>query len=58
MRYLRQIESDQITALLDAQKEVFQYGLTTINDAGLDRATIELIDSLQQAGELNVRYMR
>ncbi len=46
---------DQTAALLDAQKEVFQYGLTTVNDAGLDRATIELIDSLQQAGELDVR---
>ncbi len=46
---------DQITALQDAEKAVFQYGLTTINDAGLDRATIELIDSLQQAGELDVR---
>lgn len=46
---------DQITALLDAQKEVFQYGLTTINDAGLDRQVIQLIDSLQQAGALDVR---
>ena len=46
---------DQTAALLDAQKEVFQYGLTTVNDAGLDRFTIELIDSLQQAGELDVR---
>ncbi|WP_324721483.1 amidohydrolase [Salinimicrobium sp. HB62] len=46
---------DQVTALQDAQKEVFQYGLTTINDAGLDRSTIELIDSLQQAEELDVR---
>lgn len=46
---------EQTSALLDAQSEVFQYGLTTINDAGLDRATIELIDSLQQAGELDVR---
>lgn len=46
---------DQVTALLDAQKEAFKYGLTTINDAGLDRGTIELIDSLQQAGELDIR---
>ena len=46
---------EQVAALLDAQKEVFEYGLTTINDAGLDRSTIELIDSLQQAGELDVR---
>ncbi|NJW51771.1 amidohydrolase [Salinimicrobium oceani] len=46
---------DQVAALQDAQKEVFQYGLTTVNDAGLDRETIELIDSLQQAGALDVR---
>ncbi|MDX1754164.1 MAG: amidohydrolase [Salinimicrobium sediminis] len=46
---------DKITALLDAQKDVFQYGLTTINDAGLDRQVIQLIDSLQQAGALDVR---
>ncbi|WP_029035695.1 amidohydrolase [Salinimicrobium terrae] len=46
---------EQIQALLDAQEIVFEYGLTTINDAGLDRTTIELIDSLQQAGELDVR---
>ena len=46
---------DQITALLDAQNEVFQYGLTTINDAGLDRQVNQLIDSLQQAGALDVR---
>ncbi len=46
---------DEITALLDAQEQAFQYGLTTINDAGLDRETIELIDSLQQAGKLDIR---
>ncbi|WP_029038513.1 amidohydrolase [Salinimicrobium xinjiangense] len=46
---------EQIQALLDAQKIVFGYGLTTINDAGLDRSTIELIDSLQQNGDLEVR---
>lgn len=45
----------EITALLDAQKEAFQYGLTTINDAGLTRETIELIDSLQQSGDLQMR---
>ena len=45
----------EATGLLDAQKVAFQYGLTTINDAGLDRRVIELIDSLQQAGELKLR---
>ncbi|WP_424494624.1 amidohydrolase [Salinimicrobium sp. GXAS 041] len=46
---------EQVTALLDAQKEAFSYGLTTINDAGIDRATIELIDSLHRDGNLDIR---
>jgi predicted amidohydrolase YtcJ len=45
----------QIRALKDAEKICLSYGLTTVNDAGLDRSTIELIDSLQQAGELSIR---
>ncbi len=45
----------QIQALLDAQQICFSYGLTTVNDAGLDRNTIELIDSLQQTGDLTIR---
>ncbi len=44
-----------IRALKDAEKLCFDYGLTTVNDAGLDRAIIELIDSLQQVGELSIR---
>jgi predicted amidohydrolase YtcJ len=46
---------EQIEALLEAQRIVFEFGLTTINDAGLGRNTIELIDSLQQNGDLDVR---
>lgn len=46
---------DQVDALLDAQKISFGYGLTTVNDAGIGRETIELIDSLQQAGTLDIR---
>lgn len=45
----------KIQALKDAQRICFNYGLTTVNDAGLDRSTIELIDSLQQTGELSIR---
>jgi len=48
-------KSTQIQALKDAEALCFDYGLTTVNDAGLNKATIELIDSLQQAGELNIR---
>ncbi len=45
----------QIQALMDAQDICFDYGLTTVNDAGLNRSTIELIDSLQQSGDLKIR---
>ncbi|EIJ39127.1 amidohydrolase [Galbibacter orientalis] len=42
-------------ALEDAQKICFDYGLTTVNDAGLSKETILLIDSLQKAGVLDMR---
>lgn len=45
----------KIQALKDAERICFNNGLTTVNDAGLDRSTIELIDSLQQLGELSIR---
>ncbi|WGK65062.1 amidohydrolase [Croceiramulus getboli] len=44
-----------IQALKDAEQLCFQYGLTTVDDAGLSRPAIELIDSLQQAGNLKMR---
>ena len=47
--------NEQIKALKDAERLCLNMGLTTVNDAGLDRSTIELIDSLQQAGELAIR---
>lgn len=46
---------EEITALLDAQKIAFEYGLTTVVDAGIDRETIELLDSLQKNGTLDIR---
>lgn len=46
---------EQVKALKDAERICMNYGLTTVNDAGLDRSTIELIDSLQQNGELSIR---
>lgn len=46
---------DKVRALKDAERISLNHGLTTVNDAGLDRSTIELIDSLQQAGELSIR---
>ncbi|TGD58895.1 amidohydrolase [Flavobacterium humi] len=44
----------QIQALKEAQKEAFQYGLTTINEAGLEKETIDLIDSLQEEKVLDI----
>lgn len=44
-----------IQGLLDAQKICFSYGLTTVDDAGLDQKHIELIDSLQQNNTLKMR---
>ena len=44
----------QIAALLDAEKVMFDYGLTTVNDAGLDPDIIHLIDSLQKVKLLTI----
>ncbi|MDP2069799.1 MAG: amidohydrolase [Lutibacter sp.] len=44
-----------IEALKDAEKICFDLGLTTVDDAGLSIETIQLIDSLQQAGALKIR---
>jgi len=48
-------KATKIRALQQAEEICFDYGLTTVNDAGLNRDIIELIDSLQQAGDLKMR---
>lgn len=48
-------KNEQIQALNDAEKISFSYGLTTVDDAGLSRETIELIDSLHNVGDLKIR---
>ena len=45
----------KVKSLLDAQEKCFSLGLTSVSDAGLDRETIDLIDSLQRAGALKMR---
>ena len=45
----------QIQALKAAEQICFDNGLTTVNDAGLNRSTIELIDSLHNTGDLTIR---
>ena len=42
-------------ALLEAEKICIQYGLTTVDDAGLDRDIIELIDQLQKEEKFKLR---
>ena len=44
----------KVQGLLKAQENCMAVGLTSVTDAGLDIATIELIDSLQQAGQLKM----
>lgn len=45
----------QIKALLAAQKNCFEVGLTGVTDAGLDLNQIKLIDSLQKSSILKMR---
>ena len=46
--------AQSIQALLKAQENCMAVGLTSVTDAGQDIANIELIDSLQQAGQLKM----
>lgn len=45
----------EIEALLTAQKNCFEVGLTTVSDAGLSPRIVMLVDSLQKAGKLKMR---
>ena len=47
--------ADQIKALLDAQKICLKNGLTTIDDAGLSKDILLLIDSLHKSKDLKIR---
>lgn len=48
-------KEDKIEALKAAENITLSYGLTTIADAGLNKNTIEIIDSLQQNGVLKTK---
>ncbi len=48
-------KQEAIQGLLDAQNICFSYGLTTVDDAGINKETIGLIDSLQQNNSLKIR---
>ena len=58
MRYIKTpptSKKDAIGGLLAAEQINFSYGLTTVDDAGLSRNEIELVDSLQKTGDLKIR---
>ncbi|MCX6256582.1 MAG: amidohydrolase [Bacteroidia bacterium] len=48
-------EQTKIRALEIAQSNCFAAGLCSVTDAGLEKSTVELIDSLQKAGILQMR---
>ncbi|VAV85536.1 Exoenzymes regulatory protein AepA precursor, partial [hydrothermal vent metagenome] len=56
MNYWPKVSKEEtVKALMDAQEICFSYGLTTVDDAGLGVEAVELIDSLQQTGDLKMR---
>ena len=48
-------KEDTVNALLAAQEICLDLGLTTVDDAGLNIEALEIIDSLQQTGDLKIR---
>ncbi|MBN2615203.1 MAG: amidohydrolase [Bacteroidales bacterium] len=48
-------QEEKTKALLEAQRNCFAEGLTTVTDAGLDKADILLLDRLQKEGKLDIR---
>jgi len=48
-------EADQRQALKKAEANCFAVGLTTVVDAGLDKATVDLMDDMHRKGELQMR---
>lgn len=46
---------EMVASLLAAQEICLDLGLTTVDDAGLEKEVIQLIDSLQQTGDLKIR---
>lgn len=48
-------KTDLMTALLNAQTNCLAVGLTTVDDAGLMKSDIDVIDELQKDGKLKMR---
>jgi len=51
----RSSEKEVIQALKQAETDCFKVGLTSVQDAGLSKSVVQLIDSLNQAGSLRIR---
>ncbi|MCJ8167427.1 amidohydrolase [Pontibacter sp. E15-1] len=48
-------EAEKRQALKNAEANCFAVGLTTVDDAGLDKATVDLLNDMHQKGELQMR---
>ncbi len=51
----KESEQQNKRALLLAQKKCFELGLTTVDDAGLNKEDVFLIKKLHQTNELKIR---
>ena len=47
--------TEMIAALQEAQQNCIKAGLTSVSDAGLDKETLLLLDSLHKSGDLDMR---
>ena len=47
--------AQQVAALQNAERNCFAVGLTTVDDAGLDKDAVDTLDSLHRAGGLSMR---
>jgi predicted amidohydrolase YtcJ len=45
-------ESDKRKAVLEAQQNCFEVGLTTVDEAGIDKSDVQLLEKMEQSGEL------
>ncbi|MFD2512527.1 amidohydrolase [Pontibacter locisalis] len=48
-------EAEKRQALKNAETNTFAVGLTSVDDAGLDKSTVDLIDDMHKKGELQMR---
>jgi predicted amidohydrolase YtcJ len=48
-------KSERVASLIEAQKECLKWGITTVDEAGIEYSDLLLIDSLQKAGVFDLR---